>query len=57
MIRTYSNPDYGEKDNTNQEERCLAAVYLYILEIGLEAEPDYKPDDDDLQDEKAKKSF
>lgn len=57
MIRTYSNPDYGEKDSSVKAERCLAAVYLYILEIGLEAEPDYKPDDDDLQDEKAKKSF
>lgn len=57
MITTYLNPDYGEKDNTNQEERCLAKIYLYILEIGLEPETNYKPDEDDSQNEKAEKSF
>lgn len=57
MIRTYSNPDYDEKDITNKAERCLAKVYLYILEIGLEPEPDYIPDVDDPQDELVEKSF
>ena len=51
MIRTYSNPDYNEKDNANNAERCLAKVYLFILEIGLEPEPDYIPDVDDPQEE------
>ena len=41
MIRTYSNPDYGEKDNANNAERCLANVYLYILNIGLSPDADY----------------
>lgn len=57
MIRTNANPNYGEKDNSNTAERCLAKVYLYILEIGIEPEPDYIPDVDDPQDEKAEKSF
>jgi len=55
MIRTYSNPDYGEKDNTNKTDRCLAKVYLYILEIGLEPEPDNIPDVDNPQDEDVEK--
>lgn len=49
MTRTYSNPDFGEKDNTNTAESCLAKVYLYILEIGLELEPGYKSDAEDPQ--------
>jgi|LSQX01.2.fsa_nt_gb hypothetical protein len=57
MIRTYANPNYGEKNNSNTAERCLAKVYLYILEIGIEPEPDYIPDVDDPQDEIAEKSF
>lgn len=57
MIRTYSNSDYSEIDNANNAERCLANVYLYILNIGLEPEPDYKPDVDDPQDEKVEKSY
>ncbi len=55
MIRTHSNPDYGEKDNADKTERCLANVYLYILSIGLEPEPDYMADVDDLQDEQVEK--
>ena len=57
MIRTYSNPDYGEKDNPNTADSCLAKVYLYILEIGLEPQPDHKPDLGDPQDEEVEKSF
>jgi len=41
MIWTYSNPDYGEEDIANDAERCLANVYLYILNIGLSPETDY----------------
>lgn len=55
MIRTYSNPDYGEKDNAKNAERCLAKVYLYILNIGLSPEADTKQDVDDPQDEKVEK--
>ena len=51
MIRTSSNPDFGDKDNANTTERCLANVYLYILNIGLNPEADAKPDVDDPQDE------
>lgn len=55
MKRTYSNPDYSEKDLSNKAERCLANVYLYILNIGLNPEADTKPDVDDPQDEKVEK--
>lgn len=55
MIRTYSNPDYGEKDNANNAERCLANVYLYILNIGLGPEPNSLLDEDDPQDEQVEK--
>lgn len=51
MIRTSSYPDYGEKDNANNVERCLANVYLYILNIGLSPATDSLPDTDDPQDE------
>ena len=57
MIRTYANPNYGEKDNSNTAERCLAKVYLYILEIGLNEEPASIPKVDDPQDEIAENSF
>ena len=55
MTQTYSNPDYGEKDNANNAERCLANVYLYILNIGLSSEADSLPDVDDPQDEQVEK--
>lgn len=55
MIRTYPNPDYGEKDNANNAERCLANVYLYILNIGFSPEADSLPDVDVPQDEQVKK--
>jgi hypothetical protein len=55
MTQTYSNPDYGEKDNANNAERCLANVYLYILNIGLSSEADSLPDADDPQDEQVEK--
>ena len=55
MIRTYSYPDYGEKDNANNVERCLANVYLYILNIGLSPETDSLPEEDDPQDEQMEK--
>lgn len=51
MIRTYSNPDYGEKDNPNTADSCLAKVYLYILNIGFSPEADSLRDADDPQDE------
>lgn len=51
MIRTSSNPDFGDKDNANTAERCLANVYLYILNIGLSPDADTIPDVDDPQDE------
>ena len=40
MIQTYSNPDFGDKDNAHTAGRCLANVYLYILNIGLSPEVD-----------------
>ena len=55
MIRFYSNPYFGEKDNSNNAGRCLANVYLYILNIGLSPEADTIPDIDDLQDEEVEK--
>lgn len=55
MIRTYSNPDYCEKDYLTKAERCLANVYLYILNIGLSPEADNLPDVDDSQDEQVEK--
>ncbi len=55
MTRTYSNPDYGEIDKTNNLGRCLANVYLYILNIGFNPEADTVPDVDDPQDEQVEK--
>ena len=55
MTRTYSNPDYGEIDNTNNLGRCLAKVYLYILDIGFSPEADSLQDADDPQDEQVEK--
>ena len=55
MIQTYSNPYYGEKDNANNAEKCLANVYLYILNIGFSPEADTIPDVDDPQDAQVEK--